>query len=36
MIAQYLVIDNPEIVDKLIIGVSISEQNDNMQRVIKN
>lgn len=36
MIAQYLAIDNPEIVDKLIIGVSISKQNDNMQKVIKN
>lgn len=35
MIAQYLAIDNPQIVDKLIIGVSVSKPNDNMQKVIK-
>ena len=36
MIAQYLAIDNPEMVDKLVVGVSVSKQNDTMQKVIKN
>ncbi|TYQ17941.1 UNVERIFIED_CONTAM: pimeloyl-ACP methyl ester carboxylesterase [Acetivibrio alkalicellulosi] len=34
MISQYLAIDYPEIVDKLIIGVSISRQNKTIQDVI--
>ena len=36
MIAQYIAIDYPELVDKLIIGVSVSRQNNTMQKVIKN
>lgn len=36
MISQYLAIDYPEMVDKLIIGVSVSKQNDIIQEVIKN
>ncbi|MSU02784.1 alpha/beta fold hydrolase [Tissierella pigra] len=36
MISQYLAIDYPQMVDKLVIGVSVSKQNDNMQKVIKN
>lgn len=36
MISQYLAIDYPEMVDKLVIGVSISKQNDIIQKVIKN
>jgi pimeloyl-ACP methyl ester carboxylesterase len=36
MITQYLAIDYPEMVDKLIIGVSTSKQNDIIQKVIKN
>lgn len=36
MIAQYLAIDYPEMVDKLVIGVSVSKQNDTIQKVIKN
>lgn len=36
MISQYLAIDYPEMVDKLVIGVSVSKQNDIMQKVIKN
>lgn len=34
MIAQYLAIDYPEIVSKLIIGVSVSRQNETVQRVV--
>ncbi|MCF6461990.1 alpha/beta fold hydrolase [Clostridium sp. Cult1] len=36
MISQYVAIDYPEMVDKLVIGVSVSKQNDTMQKVIKN
>ncbi|HSH35308.1 alpha/beta hydrolase [Schnuerera sp.] len=36
MISQYLAIDYPEMVDKLVIGVSISKQNDTIQKVIRN
>lgn len=36
MISQYLAIDYPEIVDKLVIGVSVSKQNDIIQKAIKN
>ena len=35
MIAQRLAIDYPESVDKLVIAVSVSRQNDTMQRTIK-
>lgn len=35
MIAQYLAIDYPEAVKKLIIGVSISKQNERLQEVVK-
>lgn len=35
MIAQHLAIDYPEIVDKLIIGVSVSRQNSTIQTVVK-
>lgn len=35
MISQYLAIDYPEVVDKLVIGVSISKQNDTIQQVVK-
>ncbi|SCZ07465.1 alpha/beta fold hydrolase [Alkaliphilus peptidifermentans] len=34
MICQYLAIDYPDIVDKLIIGVSVSRQNKTIQDVI--
>lgn len=34
MISQYLAIDYPEIVDKLIIAVSISKQNKTLQDVV--
>lgn len=34
MIAQYLAIDYPEMVRKLIIGVSVSRQNETVQRVV--
>ncbi|NLJ78992.1 MAG: alpha/beta hydrolase [Tissierellia bacterium] len=36
MIAQYIAIDHPELVDRLILGVSVSRQNDTMQKVIRN
>lgn len=36
MICQYIAIDYPEIIDKLVIGVSVSKQNDTMQKVVKN
>lgn len=35
MISQYLAIDYPELVEKLVIGVSISRPNDTIERVIK-
>ena len=35
MIAQYLAIDHPEIVKKLVIGVSVSRQNPTIQDVVK-
>lgn len=35
MIAQHLAIDHPEIVEKLIIGVSVSKQNQTIQSVVK-
>jgi len=34
MIAQYLAIDHPQVVDKLVIGVSISRPNETIQAVI--
>ena len=36
MISQYLAVDYPQMVDKLVIGVSASKQNDTMQKVIRN
>lgn len=36
MISQYLAIDYPEIVEKLVQVVSISRQNNTIQRVIRN
>lgn len=35
MIAQHLAIDYPEIVQKLVIGVSVSKQNETLQGVVK-
>lgn len=35
MISQYLAIDYPDMVDKLIIAVSLAQQNETIQRVIK-
>lgn len=35
MIAQYLAIDYPEMVEKLVIAVSVARQNETIQRVIK-
>ncbi len=34
MIAQYLAIDYPEVVDRLIIGVSLARQNETIHRVV--
>lgn len=34
MIAQFLAIDHPDVVDRLVIGVSLARQNDTIQRVI--
>lgn len=34
MIAQYLAIDSPEVVDRLVIGVSLAQRNDTIQRVV--
>ena len=34
MIGQYLAIDYPEVVDKLVIGVSTSRQNETIRQVI--
>lgn len=36
MVAQYLAIDYPEKVKKLILGVSVSRQNQTVQKVVKN
>lgn len=35
MIAQYLAIDYPDLIKKLIIGVSVSRQNETIQQVVK-
>lgn len=35
MIAQYMAIDYPDMVDRLVIGVSVSRQNDISRKVIK-
>ncbi|KAB3538540.1 alpha/beta hydrolase [Alkaliphilus pronyensis] len=35
MIAQYLAIDYPEIVEKLIIAVSVSRQTETLQKVVE-
>lgn len=35
MIAQYLAIDYPEIVEKLIIGVSVSRQTETLEKVVQ-
>lgn len=35
MIAQYLAIDYPHMVDKLVIGVSIARQNQTIEEVVK-
>ncbi|MDW7685055.1 MAG: alpha/beta hydrolase [Bacillota bacterium] len=35
MISQYLAIDSPEAVDKLVIAVSVSKQNDTIQKVVR-
>jgi pimeloyl-ACP methyl ester carboxylesterase len=35
MIAQYLAIDYPEIVERLILGVSVSRQTETVQKVVK-
>ena len=35
MIAQYLAIDYPGFVERLVLGVSVSKQNATLQRVIK-
>lgn len=34
MIAQYLAIDHPELVHKLVLGVTLSRNNDTVKRVI--
>ena len=36
MIAQYLAIDHPDVVEKLVIGVSVARQNQTIQSVISN
>lgn len=36
MIAQYMAIDYPSMVDKLVIAVSVSRQNETSRQVIKN
>ena len=36
MIAQYLAIDYPDLVDKLVLTVTLSKQNENVQAVIAN
>ncbi len=35
MIAQYLAIDYPELVNKLVLAVTLSKQNETVQRVVK-
>lgn len=34
MIAQYIAIDYPELIDKLVLAVTVSRQNETMQNVI--
>lgn len=36
MLAQYLAIDYPNLVNKLILAVTLSKQNETVQRVVKN
>lgn len=36
MIAQYLAIDRPDLVNKLVLAVTLSRNNDTVQSVIKN
>ncbi len=36
MIAQYLAIDYPEMVEKLILGVTVSRPTETVQKVVKN
>ena len=36
MIAQYLAIDRPDLVNKLVLAVSLSKNNDTVKSVIKN
>ena len=36
MIAQYLAIDYPELVEKLVLAVTLSKQNDVVQDAVKN
>lgn len=36
MIAQYLAIDYPDLVEKLILAVTLSKQNKNIQEVVRN
>lgn len=35
MIAQYLAIDHPEVVEKLVLGVTLSRQNETVKSVIE-
>lgn len=36
MIAQYLAAGYPELVDKLVLGVTLSRQNETVQKVVRN
>lgn len=36
MIAQYLAIDYPELVEKLVLAVTLLKQNETIQKVVKN
>lgn len=36
MIAQYLAIDYPDLVDRLVLAVTLSKQNDTVQKVVCN
>ena len=36
MIAQYLAVDYPELVDKLVLGVTLSRQNETVEKVVHN
>ena len=36
MIAQYIAIDYPELIDKLVLAVTVSKQNETLQSVVKN